>query len=295
MKEIKEQEVAKRILSSILKTKKFPPAFLFYGPPGVGKLSLALHFSAEILENKKKTLKGIHPDLSIVFPEFDGYEKSKIMNLRKRGEYFKLRNTKGSISIDTVRNIQDYVYITPMESKWKIVIIANFDRMTKEGFNGFLKILEEPPSNVIFILITPEKSVLPDTIISRTQNIRFTPISPDLQKHLLKETSIKRFGRGIEETSFLNSKKNLEKEVENLFFNKPPKIRIKNWSEKEKKKWKAELFLPYLQKLIEDKYKTKEIPFGKALDAFSHLKNAYKYYYSNITSEKIVFYLLLKI
>ena len=295
MKEIKGQKIPKKILSTILKTGKFPSTFLFYGPPGVGKLSMALYFTGEILKDKNRTFKGTHPDLAVIFPEFKEYENKEIMNIRKNKEYFKLREIKASISIDTIRKLQDYTYITPMENKWKVVIIAHADRITKEGFNAFLKILEEPPSNVIFILITPKRHHLPETIISRSQNVRFSPLSIPLQKEILKSETIGRFGRGIEETLFLNSQKEFEEKIEKMFFSLPVKSRLKNWSEEIKKEWKIEFILQYLQKKIEDKYKNKEITFNKAWETFRSLKNAYRYYYSNIGAEKIIFYLLLKV
>jgi len=294
MEEIKGQKIPKRILTSILKTGKFPSTFLFYGPPGVGKFSMALYFASEILKDKKKTFKGTHPDLAIIFPEFEGHENKEIMDSRRNKEYFKLRQRKGHVSIDTVRKLQDYTYVTPMENEWKIVIIAHADRITTEGFNAFLKILEEPPSNVIFILITPEKHFLPETIVSRSHTVRFSPLPVTLQKEILKDESISRFGRGIEETLFLNSKKNLEERIEELFFSLPPKSRLKNWSEELKKEWKIEFILQCLQKKVEDKYKNKQITSSKAWNTFDFLKNAYRYYHSNISAEKIIFYLMLK-
>jgi len=295
MEEIKGQEIPKRILTSILTKKTFPSTFLFYGPPGVGKLSLALNFSSEILKDKNKTFKGTHPDLLIIFPEFEELDKREIMEIRKNKEYYKLRRKKGSISIDTVRKLQDYTYVTPMENEWKIVIIAQADRITNEGFNAFLKILEEPPTKVIFILITTEKNLLPETILSRSQLIKFSPLTVELQKEIFRKESFERFGRGIEETLFLNSQKKLEEKIEELFFSLPPKLRLTKWSDMIKKEWKVEFILQYLQKKIEDKYKKDEITFNKAWNAFGFLKNSYRYYYSNINAEKIIFYLLLKI
>ncbi len=295
MNEVKGQIIPKQILSSIIKTGNYPSSFLFYGPPGVGKFSTALNFASEILKDDKRIYKGTHPDLSIVFPEFEGYEKNELINMRKNMEYFTVRRNKGTISIDTVRKLQDYVYITPMENTWRIVIIVQSERITKEGFNAFLKILEEPPNNVIFILVTSEKNFLPDTIISRSQIIKFTPLSQEIQQQILKNKVMSRFGRGIEETLFMNSQKSLERKIEELFFNTPVKSRIKNWSEGLKKDLKIEFLLQYLQKSIEEKYKNKEIHYTKTWNSFKYLKNAYRYYYSNIAPEKIIFYLLLKV
>jgi len=293
--EIKGQEIPKRILSSILKKEKFPSTFLFYGPPGVGKFSMALNFSSEMLKDKNKTFKGTHPDLMVVFPEFEEFDKREIMEIRKNKEYYKLRQRKGSISIGTVRKLQDYTYVTPMENEWRIVIIAQSDRITNEGFNAFLKILEEPPPKVIFILITTEKNLLPETILSRSQMVRFNPLTVELQKEILKDESFGRFGRGIEETLLFNSQKDMEKGIEELFFSLPSKSRLNKWTDIIKKEWKVEFILQFLQKKVEDKYKNNEITFDKAWNSFGFLKNSYRYYYSNINAEKIIFYLLLKI
>ena len=295
MKEVKEQKIPKKILSSAIKTKNFSSFYLFYGPPGVGKFTTALYFASDILKDKTRVFKGTHPDLAIVFPEFEEYEKNELINLRRNKKYFTIRQKKGTISIDTIRNLQDYVYITPMENQWRIVVIAQAERITKQGFNALLKILEEPPENVIFILITPEKHILPDTIISRSRIIKFHPLSVELQKEILQDDSIKCFGRGIEETLFVNSEKTFEKVIEDTFFKLSPKSRVKNWSEKLKKDWKIEFLLQYLQKSIEDKYKNGDIGTSKAWCSLNTLKNAYRYYYSNIGPEKIIFYLLLKI
>ncbi|MEA1912273.1 MAG: hypothetical protein U9N06_00350 [candidate division WOR-3 bacterium] len=295
MEEIKGQEIPKRILSSIVKRETIPSAFLFYGPPGVGKFSLSLQFASEIIGERNRVRKGVHPDLLAVFPEFDGYEKDKIIKIRKNKGYYKLRYSKGSISIDTVRKIQDYAYITPMESKWRVIIIVQAERMTLEASDAFLKILEEPPPNVLFILITPHYNLLTETIVSRTLNIRFCPLSPELQKGIIKDSSIQRFGRGIEETFILNLRKDLEEEIGEIFFNVPSKVRIKNWSEDLRDKWKIEFLLLYLQKLVEDKYKRGEITLDRAWKTFKYLKRAYEYYYSNLGPEEILFYLFLKI
>ncbi|MEO0293772.1 MAG: AAA family ATPase [candidate division WOR-3 bacterium] len=295
MEEVKGQEIPKKILSSMIKKGDFPPALLFYGPRGVGKFSLALSFCQEILKDEKRIEKGVHPDLLVVFPEYEGYQQSELMEMRRNKNYFLVSQKKGSVSIDTIRKVQEYVYITPMENPWRIVIIAEADRITEEGFNAFLKVLEEPPPFVIFILITQDKNALPQTIISRCKLIRFEPLSIQFQKEILKGMDIKRFGRGIEETMFLNSQEKLGKEIEEIFFNLHPKSRIRNWREDIVEKFGLEFLLPYLQKQVEDRYKRKEITYDKAWEIFSYIKNAYKYYYSNISPEKIIFYLMLKV
>ena len=289
------QEIPKKLLSSIIKKKTIPPALLFFGPPGVGKFKIALDFAGEIVGNKYKIDKGIHPDTLTIFPEFEDYNHAEIFKIRRSGEYYKLRYIKASISIDTIREIQNYAYLTPMESTWKIIIISQAENMSISAADAFLKVLEEPPKNVLFILITPNQQLLSETIISRTLNIRFHPLLPELQEKILERQDIKHFGRGIEETLLLKEMKAYEDEFEDLFFNTPRKIRIKNWSEDLKNKWKIEFLLLYLWKIVEYKYKNEVIEKDNAYRIFNYIKRAYEYYYANITAEKILFYLLLKI
>ncbi|TEU00037.1 MAG: AAA family ATPase [Candidatus Stahlbacteria bacterium] len=292
---VKGQEMVKKLLSSMITKRTIPPALLFYGPPGVGKFSLALDFAGEIIGNKKKIERGVHPDTLTIFPDFEDYKYNEIFKMRKSGEYYKLRYSKSIISIDTIREIQNYAYLTPMESTWKMIIIIQAENMNINAADAFLKVLEEPPKNVLFILITPNQHLLSETIISRTLTIRFHPLLPELQQQIIKDLNIKHFGRGIEETLLLREIKDLEEELEKLFFNTPSKERIKNWSEDLENKWRIEFLLLYLWKMLEYKYKNGEIKKDNAYKTFLHLKKAYEYYYANVTAEKILFYLFLKI
>lgn len=292
---IKDQKIPKRLLSSIIKKETIPSALLFYGPPGVGKFTLALDFACEIIGNTNKIKRGSHPDTLTIFPEFKEYEHDEIFKIRKAGEYYKLRYSKASISIDTIREIQNYAYLTPMESNWKIIVILQAENMSINASDAFLKILEEPPKNVLFILITPNPHLLSETIISRTLNIRFQPLLPKIQRQIIGELNIKHFGRGIEETFLLREMREMEDELDRIFFQTPKKVRIKNWSENSEKQRRIEFLLLCLWKMVEYKYKNGDLNSHRAYKIFSYLKKAYEYYYSNITAEKIIFYLYLKI
>lgn len=293
--DIQGQEIPKKLLSSIIKKGKIPSALLFYGPPGVGKFSSALDFSGKIIGNPRKIKRGTHPDVMMVFPEFDKYEANEVLKIRKKGEYYKLRYSKASISIDTIRAMQHYAYLNPMEGKWRIFLIIQAENMTANASDAFLKLLEEPPMNVLFILIATHTHLLTKTILSRTLTIRFQPLSHSLQMEILKDKAIKYFGRGIEETLLLNSKMEIEDELDEIFFKTRAKHRIKDWKKDIEERRNIELLLLYLWKMVEDKYKNTKITADAAYRIFFYLKRAYEYYYSNITSEKILFYLFLKI
>lgn len=295
MIDVKGQEIAKKLLDSLYREGKIPSTLLFNGPPGVGKFSTALNLTTRIVDNEAKVEKGIHPDVMIVFPEFKDFDYREVLDVRKSGEYYKYRYRKGTISIDEIRKIQNYAYLTPVEAKSKVFIIIQSERMTVEAGDAFLKILEEPPEDVYFILITSERNKLKDTIISRSFNVRFNVLNNSLQDDILNKTDLNYYGRGIEETLFLNSRKQIEEKLTDLFFMTSAKNRIKEWTGGIKQDVGLDLLIPYLWKMVEERYYKKEITNNAALRYFEILKKARDYYYSNISEKRILFYLMLMI
>lgn len=128
------------VLSATLESKKLAHAYLFAGPRGTGKTSIARIF-ASMLECS----------------ENDVYEIDAASN---RG-------------IDDVRELRESVRTLPFNSPYKVYIIDEVHMLTKDAFNALLKTLEEPPQHVIFILATTELDKVLDTVISRCQTFAF--------------------------------------------------------------------------------------------------------------------------
>ena len=126
-----------------------PQALIFSGPEGIGKFTLASHFAQHLLQTTKQT------DLSILKPE------GKV-NLHP---------------IDSIRALITSMGKAPFESKRKIFIIDDADRMYTYAANALLKILEEPPAYGHLILITSHVDKLLPTIRSRCTEIPFQPLS----------------------------------------------------------------------------------------------------------------------
>lgn len=156
------QEHITKSLSTAIEKGRIGHAYLFTGPRGVGKTSMA-----RILA---KSVNELAPDIDLA-QELDVIEIDAASNRR----------------IDEIRDLRDKVHVAPVKAKYKVYIIDEVHMLTNEAFNALLKTLEEPPSHVIFILATTEPHKLPDTIISRTQHFSFRPIAQaQVVEHLRK-------------------------------------------------------------------------------------------------------------
>lgn len=196
--------------------EKIPHAYLFCGMEGVGKYRIACEL-AKALDCKS--------DLHLIEPQGT------------------------SIKIEVIRDLKHVVYLHPLEGKCKVVLIDKADALTDAAANALLKILEEPPSQTYFILVTARSMKLLPTIRSRCQRVDFSPLTEEeitkklLQDGLLPEEAKQRakLGEGSLKQAIeidVARVQEIENQVQELGFRPPPSQIFKtaeNWVDDEEK------------------------------------------------------------
>jgi len=215
---IGQSKVKERLIRSV-KEERISHAQLFSGPEGTGKLGLAIAYARFIsCRNRSETdscgtcpscrkfSKLAHPDLHFVFPYYKTKKSdetycddfiSQWRNMVMKSHYFNLNNWMNAIDAE---NSQATIYanesksiirklsIKPYESEFKTMIVWLPEKMNPHCANKLLKMIEEPPSKTLFLLVTEDEENILPTIRSRTQIIRIQRTDPaDLQEALRKE------------------------------------------------------------------------------------------------------------
>lgn len=178
------QEMALEILRRAAAGNELVHAYLFLGPDGVGKRSTAFWFAmllncldacresispcGECLACRK-TMAGNHPDVREILPD----ERTLI------------------IKIEQIREILREAVFRPLEGRWKVFIVRDAQRMNDAAANCLLKLLEEPLSSVVIILLAPSAGTLLPTVVSRCQPVRFSLLKKEaIETILIQEKGI---------------------------------------------------------------------------------------------------------
>ncbi|HKV44774.1 MAG TPA: DNA polymerase III subunit delta', partial [bacterium] len=163
------QPHARRLLQGALRSGRISHAYLFVGPSGVGRQTAARAFAQALLcavggddacgacPACRKVAAGTHPDLRVITP---GRAESG-------GE-------RRAVAIDQIRDLKHEAAYPPYEAKWKVFIIRDTEQMRAEAANSLLKVLEEPPSRSVLILLSESTEALVPTLVSRSQLVRFS-------------------------------------------------------------------------------------------------------------------------
>jgi DNA polymerase-3 subunit delta' len=161
------QEAAQAVLSRALRSGRLPHGWLFSGPEGVGKATLAYRFARALLAGPdaldptfglrpdhpvfRQVARGAHPDLTVIEPERDP----------------RTGRVKSEIPIALVRAATQALHATPAMGGWRLVVIDGAERLNRSAANALLKSLEEPPPAAVLLLISARPAQIAATIRSR--------------------------------------------------------------------------------------------------------------------------------
>lgn len=171
------QEYTTKTLKNIIKEGKISHAYIFTGPRGTGKTSSAKIFAKAI--NCPNATDG-NPCNNCDFCK-NANDNPDIIEI----------DAASNNSVDDIRELIENSKLVPSISKYKVYIIDEFHMLSTSAFNALLLTLEEPPSNVVFILATTDIQSVPITVLSRCQRFDFKPINNEVIVSRLKEVSEK--------------------------------------------------------------------------------------------------------
>jgi DNA polymerase-3 subunit delta' len=157
-----EQAEAKRLLGAALADGP-AHAYLFHGPPGVGKREAALAFAGALLGDRGRVERKAHPDLYVLEPLGD------------------------QIRIDAVRDLRRDLHMRPFEAERRVYLVFGADTLNDEAADALLKDLEEPPPYAVIVLVADDLGPIAETIRSRCQLIPFRRLSERAVREALAE------------------------------------------------------------------------------------------------------------
>ncbi len=177
--EVVGQKIVIQTLKNAIKNNKLSHAYLFAGPRGTGKTSIAKILAKTI---NCTNLKGTNPcNKCVNCTQYNNKQMIDIIEI----------DAASNNGVDEIRELKSKVNLVPNTGKYKIYIIDEVHMLSTGAFNALLKTLEEPPSHIVFVLATTEPQKIPATILSRCQRFDFKKIPDQLILDHLKQVTKK--------------------------------------------------------------------------------------------------------
>lgn len=190
------QEVIVKTLTNAIKNDMVSHAYLFNGPRGTGKTSIAKIYAKILNCNNLDGVKACEECDSCT--QINNNQNIDVIEI----------DAASNNGVDEIREIRNKIGLVPSNSKYKIYIIDEIHMLTNQAFNALLKTLEEPPKHIIFIFATTEPHKIPTTILSRCQRFDFKKIHDEKiverLKKIVKIENINITEEALKEIAFLS-------------------------------------------------------------------------------------------
>ena len=190
-------EAAEKALRRLFEQNRMPHALLLTGPRGIGKATLAFRLARFVLAGSAGELDaGLFGDTAgegeglWIAPDTGAFRRvasgghADLLTVERAYDP-RRRRLRAEIVVDDVREIASFLRLTPAEGGWRVVIVDGADEMNRNSANALLKILEEPPSRALLLLVAHSPGRLLPTIRSRCRRMALSPLAPVLVRELL--------------------------------------------------------------------------------------------------------------
>jgi DNA polymerase-3 subunit delta' len=177
------QEAAEAVLLDALQSARLHHAWLITGPEGVGKATLAFRFARRLLAGLPEDSLAV-PASNPVFHRVAASSHADLLTVEREYDP-KRKRMKTQIAVDDVREIPKFMSRTPAEGGWRVAIVDGAEDLNPNSANALLKILEEPPSRAILLLVCNAPGRLLPTIRSRCRRLQLPPLGDAAMARLL--------------------------------------------------------------------------------------------------------------
>ncbi|MCZ7568738.1 MAG: DNA polymerase III subunit delta' [Ardenticatenaceae bacterium] len=150
-------------------------AYLFTGPEGVGKGALARIFTRALFCLRPEA-RPCDQCRACQLVAHENHPDFLLLDLEAQRRLLNERDLASVLKVETMRQLQNDLIRRPVESRWRVVLLPEAERLTTAAANAFLKTLEEPPAHVVLLLTARDKDLLLPTILSRCQLLPLRPV-----------------------------------------------------------------------------------------------------------------------
>ncbi|MBO4585537.1 MAG: hypothetical protein J5675_02940 [Bacteroidales bacterium] len=186
-------------LHSMVESGRIPHAIMFHEDDGAGAFPIVLNFLEELYGGSPRVQKLIHPDIHFVFPVAGDKNPVSLQFIAPFRElllgnpYFRenqlysaigIEGKQGNISVAEARSILDRLSLSAVEGGYRTVVMYLPEKMNAAAANALLKMVEEPPQNTLFALITHAPEKVLTTISSRCLHMRIMPLAPEIMREV---------------------------------------------------------------------------------------------------------------